>query len=106
MRACVCVCLLFVCVCVRVCSRKYICGKTDVESTAIAAEAEMYVILAGTARLEPAPPVVVVVTTPPAGSPEVAAAKTVAKADTTTIAVQVIASHYHVNTFPLTASLR
>ena len=79
--------------CACVCARKYICGKKDVESTAIAAEAEMYVILAGTARLEPAPPVVVVVTTPPAGSPEAAAAKTVATTDTVTIAVQVIASH-------------
>ena len=102
------VCLLCVCVCacVRVYARKYICGKKDVESTAIAAEAEMYVILAGTATLERATPVVVVVTTQPAGSPEAAAAKTVATADTATIAVQVIASHYHVNTFPLTVSFR
>ena len=108
MRASVCVCCLCACVraCVRVCARKYICGKKDDESTAITVEAEMYVILAGTATLEPAPPVVVVVTTPPAGSPEAAAAKTVATADKTTIAVQVIDSHYHVNMFPLTMSLR
>ena len=47
---CVLVCVL-VCVClyVRVCARKYICSKKDDESTAITAETEIYVILAGKA---------------------------------------------------------
>ena len=109
MRACVCVCYLCACGCVRVCvcaHASIICCKKDVESTAIAAEAERNVILAGPTTLERAPPVVVVVTTPPAGSPEEDTAKTIATADTAAIAVQAITSHYHVNTLPLTVSLR
>ena len=84
----------------------HVCAKKDVKITAIAAEAETLAILAGTAMLEPALPAEVAVTTLPAASSKAAAAKTVAIADTTTIAVHVIASNYHINTFPLTVSLR
>ena len=68
--------------------------KKDVEIPAIAAEAETLVILAGMAMRQPAPPTERSVTTLPAASPMQLQQITITSADTTTIAVQVIASHY------------
>ena len=51
------------------------------------------IVLAGAAMLESAPPQVVAATP--------VQQKTVAAADTTTMTVQITASHYHLNTFPV-----